>query len=206
MYRYAIVACNNCRKSKSACSGEPNCPRCKWKGLTCIFNEQSIRKRERSSKAITNIITNKDRFQCVYKSGNIKNKKLDESLDFFHKINHEFLSICSSGNKVIDEFLTLKGDQFIWIPYNLFRDIQYLSEGGFSMVYKAKWKQNDIVLKSLYNSNDINIEFLKEVESLKKFKNHKGYVSGGNLYDYLKKSYKRLTWKNKIKLLRDIAK
>ncbi|CAG8762279.1 6437_t:CDS:2 [Dentiscutata erythropus] len=214
MYRYAIVACNNCRKSKAACSGEPNCPRCKWKGLDCIFDERSILKRERLSKVITNITTSKDRFrrpyvstacnpcarakvkcsggipcdrcskrvhrECIYinKSGNIRNKKFDESLDF-----DESLAICSLCSK----------------------------SGNFSNEYY----QCEICIN----------EF--GLESLKKFKNHKGvvqiygitrdpfdksylmvmkYVSGGNLYEYLKRSYKRLNWKNKIVLLQDIAK
>ena len=39
------------------------------------------------------------------------------------------------------------------------------------MVYKATWKQIEVVLKSLYNSNNMNIEFLKEVsENIKLYK------------------------------------
>ncbi|CAG8606765.1 44137_t:CDS:2, partial [Gigaspora margarita] len=68
----------------------------------------------------------------------------------------------SSGNQIIDEFLKSKGDQFLWIPYNCFQDINYLSEGGFGTVYKATWNQIEVVLKSLHNSDNMNIYFLKE--------------------------------------------
>ncbi|KAF0536926.1 serine/threonine protein kinase [Gigaspora margarita] len=263
---YATVACTNCRKSRVACSGEPNCPRCRWRANTDRFRRPYISTAcypcklakvkcsggipcDRCSKRIYS--------ECIYtsKSDNIRRNKFGKSLDFDerNKIFDESLMICSlcsisgkfsnhyyqceicinefglgsSGNKMIDEFLNSEGDQFIWIPYNVFQDIKYLSKGGFGMVYKATWKQIEVVLKSLYNSNNMNIEFLKEVESLKKFKNYNGvvqiygitrdplnknysmvmkYISGGDLYDYLKKSYKRLTWKNKIVLIWDIAK
>ena len=52
----------------------------------------------------------------------------------------------NSGNELIDNFIQdaqLKlrnNDQVIeWIPYNRFRDIQYLAQGGFSTIYKAVW-------------------------------------------------------------------
>ncbi|CAG8769192.1 26214_t:CDS:2, partial [Gigaspora margarita] len=98
---------------------------------------------------------------------------------------------------------------------------------GFGIVYKARWKHTQVVFKSLYNSDNINVDFLKKIDSHKRFKNYNGvvqiygitcdpfkknysmvtkYVSGGNLYDYLKKLYNKLTWKNKITMLLDIAK
>ena len=50
----------------------------------------------------------------------------------------------SSGNEFIDKFIQdaqLKArddDEVIeWIPYNRLRNIQYLAQGGFSIVYKA---------------------------------------------------------------------
>ena len=52
----------------------------------------------------------------------------------------------TSGNELIDNFIQdaqLKARdnyQVIeWIPYNHFRNIQYLAQGGFSTVYKAIW-------------------------------------------------------------------
>src|SRR6266496_3459281 len=52
----------------------------------------------------------------------------------------------TSGNEFIDKFIQdaqLKArnhDEVIkWIPYNRLRNIQYLAQGGFSVVYKAIW-------------------------------------------------------------------
>ena len=52
----------------------------------------------------------------------------------------------TSGNELIDKFIQdaqLKARKYYevteWIPYNRFRNIQYLAQGGFSIVYKAIW-------------------------------------------------------------------
>ena len=50
----------------------------------------------------------------------------------------------TSGNKRIDKFIQEaqlkaknKYEVIEWIPYNSLRNIQYLAQGGFSIVYKA---------------------------------------------------------------------
>ena len=68
-----------------------------------------------------------------------------------------------------------------WISYNKFKNIKYLDEGGFSIIYKAIWLDGSIefwnhadkkwirdnnkivALKSLNNSSDLNNKFLNEV-------------------------------------------
>src|ERR1051325_161830 len=52
----------------------------------------------------------------------------------------------TSGNELIDSFIqdaqlnARKIEEFIeWIPYNHFRNIQFLAQGGFSTVYKVIW-------------------------------------------------------------------
>jgi hypothetical protein len=64
-----------------------------------------------------------------------------------------------------------------WIPFNEFGNIEYLAKGGFGEVSKAKWfgryyyddgyKERDVVLKKLYNSNDNILDILKEVNKKK---------------------------------------
>ena len=73
-------------------------------------------------------------------------------------------------------------DQILeWIPYNRFKNIEYLDKGGFSIIYKAIWmdgpikywsvsnkkwiRYNDrmVALKSLNKSLNLNEEFLNEV-------------------------------------------
>ncbi|RHZ89438.1 hypothetical protein Glove_14g36 [Diversispora epigaea] len=61
-----------------------------------------------------------------------------------------------------------------WINYSKFKNIEYLAEGGFGSVWKAKWidmpeelfefyKTNQIALKKLKDSQEISSEFLKEL-------------------------------------------
>ena len=96
----------------------------------------------------------------------------------------------TSGNKEIDEFIqkfqlnaTRLKEVLEWIPYENFRDIEYLAKGGFGTVYKARWidglilywninqnkwhradnDSNDIVLKCLNNSQNLTTDFLQEV-------------------------------------------
>ena len=78
-----------------------------------------------------------------------------------------------SGNEFIDKFIkeTQKNPlkkQLKWIPYNRFKDIEYLDKGGFSIIYKAIWLDNNkaVVLKSInnFNNSSKNLnEFLNEV-------------------------------------------
>ena len=56
-----------------------------------------------------------------------------------------------------------------WIPYNRFKDIEYLDKGGFSIIYKAIWLDNNetVVLKSInnFNNSSKNLnKFLNEVK------------------------------------------
>src|SRR6266545_2209448 len=53
-----------------------------------------------------------------------------------------------------------------WIPFDEFKNIEYLAKGGFGEVHKATWingdynkyemkyKEREVVLKRIYNSND----------------------------------------------------
>jgi serine/threonine protein kinase len=54
-----------------------------------------------------------------------------------------------------------------WIPYNKFKNVEYLNEGGFGTIYKAIWLNNDedeeVILKCHKNLNENLNEFLKEV-------------------------------------------
>src|SRR5204863_7495500 len=88
----------------------------------------------------------------------------------------------------VDEFnqkMQLKAKKYSecleWIEYDKFENVEYLAKGGFGTTYKAIWKdgfimswnsennqwkregETKVALKSLHNSQDITIEFLKEV-------------------------------------------
>ncbi|CAG8700049.1 3880_t:CDS:2 [Gigaspora rosea] len=224
---YISTACLPCARVKTRCSGGTPCDRCISTGNECNISNQHKRGPKTTYKTENKIDESINNLEFLLicslcgKFGSFKN-------DYYQcKMCIDKFGLGSSGNQIIDDFIRSTGEQFQWIPYNCFRDIKYLSKGGFGVVYKAKWKHIEVALKSLYNSDNINVDFLKEADSHKRFKNYNGvvqiygitrdpfnmnysmvtkYVSGGNLYDYLKKSYNKLTWKNKIKLLFDIVK
>ncbi|PKY58840.1 kinase-like protein, partial [Rhizophagus irregularis] len=69
-----------------------------------------------------------------------------------------------SGNTIIDEFILEK--KLKWIPYNKFKNVEYLNEGGFGTIYKAIWLNNnedkEVILKCHNDINENLIEFLNE--------------------------------------------
>ncbi|PKC50900.1 hypothetical protein RhiirA1_485064, partial [Rhizophagus irregularis] len=73
-----------------------------------------------------------------------------------------------SGNKIIDDFILEK--KLRWIPYNKFKNVVYLNEGGFGTIYKAIWLKNnddddvEVIPKCHKNLNENLNEFLKEWE------------------------------------------
>ena len=98
----------------------------------------------------------------------------------------------TSGNHDIDEFIQkaqLKAKNEVqvleWIEYDRFENVEYLAKGGFGTTYKAIWKDgyiyywdiennqweryksgekgHPVALKCLHNSQDITVEFLREV-------------------------------------------
>src|SRR6266511_5093077 len=83
----------------------------------------------------------------------------------------------TSGNKIIDDFIqkcqilsSLPGHILEWVPYEQFKKVEKLTEGGFSSIYTATWTKgylcdydenkkefirfgsSHVVLKSLNNS------------------------------------------------------
>ena len=95
----------------------------------------------------------------------------------------------TSGNHDVDELIqktqlkAIKRYQIIeWIEYDRFENVEYLAKGGFGTTYKAIWKDGNtysydsennrwkrdkknitVALKCLHNSQDITVEFLREV-------------------------------------------
>jgi hypothetical protein len=53
-----------------------------------------------------------------------------------------------------------------WIPYDKFKNIEYLDKGGFGTIYKAIWFHDDdieVILKCHNNLSENLNEFLNEV-------------------------------------------
>ncbi|UZO18405.1 uncharacterized protein OCT59_009719 [Rhizophagus irregularis] len=64
----------------------------------------------------------------------------------------------------MDNFILEK--KLKWIPYDKFRNVEYLDKGGFGTIYKAIWfyddKDNEVILKCYNNLSDNLNEFLNE--------------------------------------------
>jgi len=110
-------------------------------------------------------------------------ENLDRKLIYIDNKLNEKVLLCEGCKEKKIEKLTDKCDneeiarlvvyvsrKIMWIPFNEFRDIRYLAEGGFAKVYKATWikydhdyKEIDVVLKRIYNSNNKILDALKEV-------------------------------------------
>ncbi|POG65182.1 kinase-like domain-containing protein [Rhizophagus irregularis DAOM 181602=DAOM 197198] len=95
----------------------------------------------------------------------------------------------TSGNKDIDEFIqqsqlnTVHYTKYIeWIPFENFKDITYITRGGFGKIHSAEWPEGyiyswdienqkwdriskKVALKSLDNSSCISTEFLNEIKT-----------------------------------------
>src|SRR5205823_4857630 len=89
------------------------------------------------------------------------------------------------GNREIAKFLyecrlstKHHNDDYIrWIPFDEFKNIEYLAKSGFGEVYKAIWvnhryydheerkyKDREVVLERIHDSNDKIVDILKEVK------------------------------------------
>jgi hypothetical protein len=84
------------------------------------------------------------------------------------------------GNEKIARFLYYQYKLNIrWIPFDEFKNIEYLAKGGFGEVHKATWingnynkdemkyEEREVVLKRIYNNNssdDKIVDILKEVK------------------------------------------
>ena len=93
-----------------------------------------------------------------------------------------------SGNNVIDDFIRYTLTNYIkkegrmeFVPYDIFKNVKFIAEGGFSKIYKATWIDGPIIgwngekqkydcngemtvaLKELNNSKNINSKELNEV-------------------------------------------
>ena len=64
----------------------------------------------------------------------------------------------------MDNFILEK--KLKWIPYDNFRNVEYLDKGGFGTIYKAKYNSIEVIFKYfdyLNNSDESLNEFLNEV-------------------------------------------
>jgi len=119
--------------------------------------------------------------------GGITNRLNDELFDINVELIGKLCKDCDGkksksltdkcGNEEMSKLL-YNSYSLEWIPFDEFGNVEYLAKGGFGEVHKATWinsyehtdgmyKGEEVVLKRIFNSNNIIIDILKEVK--KKF-------------------------------------
>jgi hypothetical protein len=163
-----IENCTSCEKDKI---NEYN-----FNYLHELINELKSEKVEQEKKVIINKLNEK----LIYIDDELNRKVLCEGCK---KKKIENL-IIKCGNEEMAELLyqsKLNSDNIYyvrWIPFNEFKNIEYLAKGGFGEVQKAVWighgyyyryvyKEREVVIKRLYNSRDKILDILKEVNKKK---------------------------------------
>lgn len=77
----------------------------------------------------------------------------------------------TSGNKDLDRFIeetqlnaSTPFDYMRWIPFDTFKDLEFIARGGFGSVFSAKSENfGKVALKFLDNSEELTKDFLVEV-------------------------------------------
>jgi hypothetical protein len=106
---------------------------------------------------------NAKRFKKIFKNWTSGNKDIDELIQY-SQLNAVHCSKC-----------------FEWMPFENFKDVTYITRGGYGKIYSAKlpegiigywdienqkwhrYTEYKVALKSLDNSSDISTDFLDEV-------------------------------------------
>ncbi|CAG8631775.1 12456_t:CDS:2, partial [Acaulospora morrowiae] len=130
-----------------------------------------------------------------------------------------------------------------WIPLEEFTNIQKIGNGGFSEIFRATWNKgriknvseigtayrspDEVILKVLDKSQDIDVEFLKELDFTYKFTNARSlrlisvygvtqdsesknyafvmqYFRDGDLHKFLSKFFAEIPWGKKHDILNRI--
>ncbi|RHZ61688.1 hypothetical protein Glove_346g183 [Diversispora epigaea] len=163
-------------------------------------------------------------------------------------------SLADSGNINIDNFIRetqslnmRKDDIFLqWVPFKEFEDVKKIGQGGFSQIFKATWKifegisdkgtvrrssEQEIVLKVLNNSHDVDAEFLNELKHTFQFRSNLNsyegniiecygvtqdpqtknyafvleYIPNGDLHHFIHNNFEKFSWTRKILYLNSIV-
>ncbi|GES76051.1 kinase-like domain-containing protein [Rhizophagus clarus] len=166
--------------------------------LKSLFNKLNVS--DKNSDKNTNL-KNINHGNCSYCNEPFTEELWCKECDPFRMIE-----VWTSGNNVIDKFIkdtiydvrnTGYSTFLEWVPFDKFKDIKQIGEGGFAKVYSATWidgeavyeKQDDgswkkrepesltVALKRLNGSQNMSIEYLNELKTHWNF-------NKDNLYKY----------------------
>ncbi|GES93061.1 kinase-like domain-containing protein [Rhizophagus clarus] len=146
----------------------------------------------------------------------IQRNRKKKICDICNKIEIE---IVSSGNEIIDNFikntLSNHGEMFEFVPYDKFKDLEFIAEGGFSKIYKATWTDeinynelNEIKIFQSYSTlkhyarNNINTYFgITQNPTTQNFMIITKYYETGDLAHWIKNDFFNIDWENKLRIL-----
>src|SRR5439155_1000076 len=134
--------------------------------IKCLLDKLEQERQEREKENIGDVLSDKlikidsELDEWVLCKG-CRGKKSDKSID-------------KCGNEEIAKFLygcklnSYGNDYIRWIPFDEFRNIEYLAKGGFGEIHRATWVdcvygEKDVVLKRIYNCSNKILDILKEV-------------------------------------------
>ena len=88
------------------------------------------------------------------------NNQIDQIADCLNNINNfnDFNSQLELRN-----FYKLVKPKMKWIPYSQIKNLTEIAKGGFGIIYKATWLDNDVAIKKFFNSQKMSKCFLSEV-------------------------------------------
>jgi len=137
---------------------------------TCCINCKEIKINELIGELKVLKSSNKSNLKEVFELYPQINELLNKlrSCDSCKERNIETL-VNEFGDKEIIKFLHKRKERNIeWIDFNEFSNINYLTKGGFGIIYKATWnyyyRDKKVVLKKLYNSKNKITVILNEVK------------------------------------------
>ncbi|GBC24406.2 kinase-like domain-containing protein [Rhizophagus irregularis DAOM 181602=DAOM 197198] len=116
-----------------------------------------------------------------------KEEKFANEMHVIRHPYHKEATVTLSGNKVIDDFIiSILSNSAIYkrrklvnlefVPYERFKNIKFVAEGGFSKIYKAIWIDGPLTNKWNYKKKEFNRKGGKTV-ALKELNNSKNIES-----------------------------
>ena len=142
--------------------------------LKIIENCTSCKDEKIDGKDLDNCLAELEKEEQIKKKEDIIGRLFNELNKIDFELNKKILCESCKGKKI-----SHYDDYYIrWIPFNEFKNIEYLAKGDFGEVHKATWigygyyssyemKHYDgVVLKRIYNSSsdDKIVDILKEVK------------------------------------------
>ncbi len=99
--------------------------------------------------------------EALYGMLGTNNNKKDLIANYMNNAYNNFNSL--DVYKFVRNISLMKQLVITKIPHSEILNLKRIAEGGFGVVYKATWSDNNVAIKRFFNSQNINKYFLNEV-------------------------------------------